>query len=165
MDCLFCAKLTSRSGRQVPLWLFPKYLVQTLRNFSGGSLLSLSEKWWFPHEIFLKLLASPSRQRYIAHKIQSLKAAALKAEETLREMYHTLNNSIMNTVYIKTKNMKSFKAFDIERGITVKNVIFASSVENTDKNRGLLQNFADEYANINLAIQLRNNGKVIFQTK
>ena len=71
----------------------------------------------------------------------------------------------MNIVYIKTKDMKSFKTFDIERGITVKNVIFASSVENTDKNRGLLQNFADEYANINLAIQLRNNGKVIFQTK
>ena len=71
----------------------------------------------------------------------------------------------MNIIYIKTKGMKTFKTFDIERGITVQNVIYASSIEDTDKNRKMLQEIADENNKLDVTFQLRNNGKVVFQTK
>jgi hypothetical protein len=71
----------------------------------------------------------------------------------------------MNIIYIKTKGMRTFKAFDITNGAIVNNVIYASAIDNNEKNRAMLQEMADSRKDINVVFQLRYNGKVIFQTK
>ena len=53
-------------------------------------------------------------------------------------------------VYAKFDGCKSFKAFDVNEGRQVGNLIYASLVENTEDTRSILQ--------------LRRNGKVKFQT-
>lgn len=71
----------------------------------------------------------------------------------------------MNIIYIKTKGMRTFKAFDITNGAIVNNVIYASVIDDNKKNRALLQEMSDSRKDINVVFQLRYNGKVIFQTK
>ena len=56
-------------------------------------------------------------------------------------------------VYAKFDGCKSFKAFDVNEGRQVGNLIYASLVENTEDTRSKLQK-----------LQLRRNGKVKFQT-
>ena len=71
----------------------------------------------------------------------------------------------MNIIYIKTKGMRTFKAFDITNGAIVNNVVYASVIDDNKKNRALLQEMSDSRKDINVVFQLRYNGKVIFQTK
>lgn len=71
----------------------------------------------------------------------------------------------MNIIYIKTKGMRTFKAFDITNGAIVNNVIYASVIDDNKKNRALLQEMSDSRKDINVVFQIRYNGKVIFQTK
>lgn len=68
-------------------------------------------------------------------------------------------------VYCKTKNMKSYKAFDIGRGIPVDRLIYASMVEVSDEVKEYMQQIADKNTNIGLSIQLRVGDKVCFKTK
>lgn len=68
--------------------------------------------------------------------------------------------------YVKYNGQRTFKACDINEGVTVKNIIYASMIENTDENKSKLQNLANDNKAINLSIQLRDlNGIVVFQTK
>jgi hypothetical protein len=71
----------------------------------------------------------------------------------------------MNIIYIKTNTMKTFKAFNIMDGTTVGNVIYASAIDNNERNKSLLQEMAEERKDIGVVFQLKNNGKVVFQTK
>lgn len=71
----------------------------------------------------------------------------------------------MNIIYIKIDGMKTFKAFDITSGAIVNNIIYASAIDNNEKNRNMLQEMADSRKDINVVFQLRYNGNVIFQTK
>ena len=67
-------------------------------------------------------------------------------------------------VYAKFDGCKSFKAFDVNEGRQVGNLIYASLVENTEDTRAKLQKLADMNKSCNLVLQLRRNGKVKFQT-
>ena len=67
-------------------------------------------------------------------------------------------------VYAKFDGCKSFKAFDVNEGRQVGNLIYASLVENTEDTRSKLQKLADMNKSCNLVLQLRRNGKVKFQT-
>lgn len=67
-------------------------------------------------------------------------------------------------VYAKFDGCKSFKAFDVNEGRHVGNLIYASLVENTEDTRAKLQKLADMNKSCNLVLQLRRNGKVKFQT-
>lgn len=67
-------------------------------------------------------------------------------------------------VYAKFDGCKSFKAFDVNEGRQVGNLIYASLVENTEDTRSKLQKLADMNKSCNLILQLRRNGKVKFQT-
>ena len=67
-------------------------------------------------------------------------------------------------VYAKFDGCKSFKAFDVNEGRQVGNLIYASLVENTEDTRSKLQKLADMNKGCNLILQLRSNGKVKFQT-
>ena len=67
--------------------------------------------------------------------------------------------------YVKYDGLKSFSAFDINRGTVVLRKIFATLIEDTEENRIKLQDLADRNKHINLQIQLRDlNGKVVFTT-
>ena len=66
-------------------------------------------------------------------------------------------------VYAKFDGCKSFKAFDVNEGRQVGNLIYASLVENTEDTRSKLQKLADMNKSCNLILQLRRNGKVKFQ--
>jgi len=70
-----------------------------------------------------------------------------------------------NITYAKYGEMKSYKAFDLQNGVPVGNIIYATSLENTEDNRRKLQELADLNKAINLSLQLRKDGKIIFQTK
>ena len=67
-------------------------------------------------------------------------------------------------VYAKFDGCKGFKAFDVNEGRQVGNLIYASLVENTEDTRSKLQKLADMNKSCNLILQLRRNGKVKFQT-
>jgi hypothetical protein len=67
-------------------------------------------------------------------------------------------------VYAKFDGCKSFKAFDVNEGRQVGNLIYVSLVENTEDTRSKLQKLADMNKSCNLILQLRRNGKVEFQT-
>lgn len=68
--------------------------------------------------------------------------------------------------YAKYDGMKNFIAFDVNEGVTVTKKIYATLVEDTARNRTLLQEMADENKEIQLKLQLRDmNGKVVFETK
>ena len=67
-------------------------------------------------------------------------------------------------VYAKFDGCMGFKAFDVNEGRQVGNLIYASLVENTEDTRTKLQKLADMNKSCNLILQLRRNGKVKFQT-
>ena len=85
-----------------------------------------------------------------------------------RKIYHSNNqkNYIMDwhIVYAKFDGCKSFKAFDVNEGRQVGNLIYASLVENTEDTRTKLQKLADLNKECHLILQLRRKGKVKFQT-
>ena len=67
-------------------------------------------------------------------------------------------------VYAKFDGCKSFKAFDVNEGRQVGNLIYASLVENPEDTRTKLQKLADLNKECHLILQLRRKGKVKFQT-
>lgn len=67
-------------------------------------------------------------------------------------------------VYAKFDGCKSFKAFDVNEGRQVGNLIYASLVENTEDTKTKLQKLADLNKECHLILQLRRKGKVKFQT-
>lgn len=76
------------------------------------------------------------------------------------------NNKELCYLYAKWDNNTTFKAFDLNQGISVDNLIYATILDNTQENQIKLQNIADDNKHINLILQLRPNGqKVVFQTK
>lgn len=86
-----------------------------------------------------------------------------------RKTYHSdkpLIPSVMeyHIVYAKFDGCKSFKAFDVNEGRQVGNLIYASLVENTEDTSTKLQKLADLNKECHLTLQLRRNGKVKFQT-
>lgn len=74
-----------------------------------------------------------------------------------------LGNTI---VYASYKGIKGFKAFSIEDGCCVGNIINASTIENTKNVRENLQAIAEENKEIKVVFQLRDisTRKVLFQT-
>lgn len=68
-------------------------------------------------------------------------------------------------VYAKFDGCKSFKAFDINEGRQVGNLIYASLMENTEDTQQKLQKLADMNKGLHLVLQLRRKGRVCFQTK
>lgn len=85
-----------------------------------------------------------------------------------RKTYHSNNhnNVIMEwyIVYAKFDGCKGFKAFDVNEGRQVGNLIYASLVENTEDTKTKLQKLADLNKECHLILQLRRKGKVKFQT-
>ena len=67
-------------------------------------------------------------------------------------------------VYAKFDGCNGFRAFDVNEGRQVGNLIYATLLENTDENQRKLQDLADMNKGCNLILQLRRNGKVRFQT-
>ena len=67
--------------------------------------------------------------------------------------------------YARFDGGKSFKAFDVNEGRQVGNLIYASLMENTEDTRTKLQELADLNKECHLILQLRRKGKVCFQTK
>jgi hypothetical protein len=67
-------------------------------------------------------------------------------------------------VYAKFDGCKTFKAFDVNEGRTVGNLIYATLLENTEENRKKLQDLADLNKEYHLQLQLRRKQKVCFQT-
>ena len=68
--------------------------------------------------------------------------------------------------YVKYVGQKNFCAFDINEGHPVRNLIYATMVEDTIDNRLKLQELANVNSDIDLTIQLRDRkGKTVFQTK
>lgn len=69
-------------------------------------------------------------------------------------------------VYAKWNGEKTYKAFDLNGGVPVTKLIYATIVESTDDVHEKLQRLADQNKVISFSIQLRDgNGKVVFQTK
>lgn len=66
--------------------------------------------------------------------------------------------------YCKFKDESRFQAYDINSGYPVKNLIYATMVENSKENQEKLQRLADLNKDLGLVIQLRDNNKVVFQT-
>ena len=82
------------------------------------------------------------------------------------------NDSIMQRLsdlfftYVKYDGQRNFCAFDINEGRPVRNLIYATMVEDTIENRLKLQELANVNNDIDLTIQLRDRkGKIVFQTK
>jgi hypothetical protein len=69
-----------------------------------------------------------------------------------------------NVVYARFNGCKSFKAFDLGEGRLVGNLIYASLLEDTEENRRKLQELSELNSDCGLVLQLRRNGKVVFQT-
>ena len=69
-----------------------------------------------------------------------------------------------NVVYARFNRCKSFKAFDLSEGRLVGNLIYASLLEDTEENRRKLQKLSELNSDCGLVLQLRRNGKVVFQT-
>ena len=67
--------------------------------------------------------------------------------------------------YAKYDGCKGFRAFDINEGRQVGNLIYATLVENTEDTRTKLQRLADLNRDCHLILQLRRKGRVCFQTK
>lgn len=68
-------------------------------------------------------------------------------------------------VYAKFDGCKGFRAFDLNEGRLVGNLIYASLLENTEETRGKLQKLADLNKECHLIFQLRRKNKVCFQTR
>lgn len=67
--------------------------------------------------------------------------------------------------YCKMDGMKSYKAFDLNDGIEVSRLIYATILDVNEENKSKLQKLADLNKSINLSIQLRVGSKVYFTTK
>lgn len=67
--------------------------------------------------------------------------------------------------YARFDGCKSFKAFDVNEGRQVGNLIYASLMENTENTRTKLQQLVDLNKDCHLVLQLRRKGRVCFQTK
>lgn len=67
--------------------------------------------------------------------------------------------------YAKYNKMETFRAFDLNEGYCVSNIIYATQIENTKENQEALQHIADINKDLNLILQLRDGKKVVFQTK
>lgn len=62
--------------------------------------------------------------------------------------------------------MRTFKAIDINQGIFVKNLIYATLLENIPEIQEKLQNLSNQNQHLDLKIQLRSDkGNVVFETK
>ena len=68
-------------------------------------------------------------------------------------------------IYAKFDGCKGFRAFVINEGRQVGNLIYASLVENTEDTRLKLQELADLNKECHLVLQLRRKGRVCIQTK
>ena len=68
-------------------------------------------------------------------------------------------------VYAKFDGCKGLRAFDVNEGRQVGNLIYATLLENTDENQRKLQDLADLNKEYHLVLQLRRKGRVCFQTK
>ena len=68
-------------------------------------------------------------------------------------------------VYAKFDGCKGFRAFDVNEGRQVGDLIYASLMEDTEDTRQKLQKLADLNKVCHLILQLRRNGRVRFQTK
>lgn len=68
-------------------------------------------------------------------------------------------------VYAKFDGCKGFRAFDLNEGRLVGNLIYASLLENTEETSGKLQKLADLNKECHLILQLRRKNKVCFQTR
>ena len=77
-----------------------------------------------------------------------------------------LNSDKLQTcsLYAKYEGMTTFKAFDIENCKLVDKVIYATMMQNSEDNKKILKEIADDNKKISLILQLRNEGKVIFTT-
>lgn len=68
--------------------------------------------------------------------------------------------------YAKIKGMRTFKAIDINQGIFVKNLVYATLLENIPEIQEKLQNLSNQNQHLDLKIQLRSDkGNVVFETK
>lgn len=67
--------------------------------------------------------------------------------------------------YARFDGCKSFKAFDVNEGRQVGNLIYASLMGNTENTRTKLQQLVDLNKDCYLVLQLRRKGRVCFQTK
>lgn len=67
--------------------------------------------------------------------------------------------------YARFDGCKSFKAFDVNEGRQVCNLIYASLMENTENTRTKLLQLVDLNKDCHLVLQLRRKGRVCFQTK
>ena len=67
-------------------------------------------------------------------------------------------------VYAKFDGCKGFRAFDVDEGKQVGNLIYASLMEDTEDTRQKLQKLADLNKEYHLVLQLRRKGRVCFQT-
>ncbi|MBO5887370.1 MAG: hypothetical protein J6Q60_05045 [Bacteroidaceae bacterium] len=67
--------------------------------------------------------------------------------------------------YARFDGCKSFKAFDVNEGRQVGNLIYASLMENTENTRTKLQQLVDLNKDCHLVLQLRRKVRVCFQTK
>ncbi len=68
-------------------------------------------------------------------------------------------------VYAKFDGRKGFRAFDVNEGRQVGNLIYVSLMENTEDTQQKLQKLADLNKEYHLVLQLRRKGRVHFQTK
>lgn len=80
---------------------------------------------------------------------------------------NTTNNtrlSDLHFVYVKTKDMKRFMPIDLSCSAIVKNLIYATMIEDTQQNREKLQRIANDNAHLSAIFQMRQNNRVTFQT-
>ena len=79
---------------------------------------------------------------------------------------NVLNSDKLQTcsLYAKYEGMTTFKAFDIENCQLFDKVIYATMMQNSEDNKKILKEIADDNKKISLILQLRNEGKVIFTT-
>ena len=62
--------------------------------------------------------------------------------------------------------MRTFKAININQGIFVKNLVYATLLENIPEIQEKLQNLSNQNQHLDLKIQLRSDkGNVVFETK
>ena len=66
-------------------------------------------------------------------------------------------------IYAKYDGCKGFRAFDINEGRQVGNLIYASLVENTEDTRQKIPKLAALNKGLHLVLQLRRKGRVCFQ--
>ena len=71
---------------------------------------------------------------------------------------------IFPLTYCKFKDESRFQAYDINSGLPVKNLIYATMLENSKESQEKLQRLANLIKDLGLVIQLRDKNKVVFQT-